>query len=102
MSLARYMMSVHLGRILEKNEHVDHIDNNKNNDIISNLQILTQKANNEKYSKLHPKKQTEMICPVCGNTFMMDNRFLPFRKNPTCSKSCGYKKSVQSRNKIVN
>ena len=48
-SYARYLMSVKLGRFLDKNEVVDHIDNDRTNDVIENLQILTEKDNIDKY-----------------------------------------------------
>lgn len=44
-SYARYLMSVKEGRVLEEYEEVDHIDNDKTNDEISNLQILTRSEN---------------------------------------------------------
>lgn len=46
---ARYLMAVKLGRFLTKDEQVDHIDNDKTNDDINNLQILTQAENIRKY-----------------------------------------------------
>ena len=45
---ARYLISVHIGRFLEPSEHVDHIDNDKKNDDMSNLQVLTLAENNIK------------------------------------------------------
>lgn len=45
---ARYLMSVKLKRYLKDDEHVDHIDNDKTNDDINNLQILSQTENNQK------------------------------------------------------
>lgn len=45
---ARYLLSVKLGRYLTDGEHVDHIDNDKTNDHIDNLQILSAKQNNTK------------------------------------------------------
>lgn len=53
-SYARYLMSVKLGRILRDDEHVDHIDNNKLNDCIDNLQILSSKENIKKYQATLP------------------------------------------------
>ena len=55
-SYARYLMSTHLGRFLDKDEHVDHIDNDKSNDVITNLQILSQLENNRKQARLRGKK----------------------------------------------
>lgn len=47
-SYARYLMSVHLKRFLTSQEEVDHVDNDKTNDNITNLQILTKEQNREK------------------------------------------------------
>lgn len=46
---ARYLMAVKLGRFLRSDEQVDHIDNDKTNDSIDNLQILTMRENIQKY-----------------------------------------------------
>lgn len=54
-SYARYIMSVHLGRFLTPSEHVDHIDEDKTNDDIDNLQLLTQTENSKK-NGLHKRK----------------------------------------------
>ena len=45
---ARYLLSVKLGRFLLPTEQVDHIDNDKTNDSLDNLQILSPKENKEK------------------------------------------------------
>ena len=47
---ARYLMAVKLGRFLRKDEQVDHIDNDRTNDVIENLQILSQTENIKKYN----------------------------------------------------
>ena len=41
----RYLLAVKLGRYLTDEEQVDHIDDDKTNDNIDNLQILTVKEN---------------------------------------------------------
>ena len=50
-SFARYLMATKLCRYLEKDEEVDHINNNKTDDRISNLQILTKSENMQKEHK---------------------------------------------------
>lgn len=45
---ARYLMQKHLGRRLKLSECVDHIDENKLNDKLSNLQVLSVAENNLK------------------------------------------------------
>lgn len=47
---ARYVMATHLGRYVPKDLQVDHIDNDKTNDDISNLQLLTPRQNKDKHS----------------------------------------------------
>jgi hypothetical protein len=93
-SYARYLVSCKEKRYLSKEEHVDHIDNNKLNDNISNLQILSQKENNRKNRE---KIFISLICPICGKTFSKERRQLSHKikmgKVPTCSRICGGKKS---------
>ena len=54
MAYSRYLMAVKLGRFLTDEEQVDHIDNDKTNDSIDNLQILTAKENTDKYQATLP------------------------------------------------
>ena len=51
---AKYIMCVHLGRYLEKGEEVDHINEDKTDDRIENLQLLSSTENKKKYSKTIP------------------------------------------------
>jgi hypothetical protein len=94
-SVARYLMSVKLGRLLDKNlETVDHIDNNKLNDNIDNLQILTRKANKDKYHDFKGRSIKKYICPVCHIQFDREIKQVLYRNRkypPTCSRSCGGK-----------
>lgn len=90
-SFARYLMSVHLGYIVDKNFEVDHINNNKECDELENLQLLTKADNIRKSSK--PTKYIERICEICGKNFMFENRNIKFHPNPTCSRKCGGIKS---------
>ncbi len=45
---AKYLMSIKLGRILRREEQVDHIDGDKTNDSIDNLQLLSEQAHRAK------------------------------------------------------
>lgn len=96
-SRARYRMCVKLNRILSKSEHVDHRDEDKTNDNITNLQILTQAANNKKSIKARgkEKKYVKLYCVVCGIGFKRTKRLHRMRMKEgslqTCSKSCGGK-----------
>lgn len=68
-SYSRYLVSVSLGRYLQESEHVDHIDEDKTNNNISNLQILNQKENNLKASKHKGRLLAEIKCPSCSSIF---------------------------------
>ena len=69
-SLARYMVSTALGRFLEEWEHVDHIDHDKTNDELENLQILTVYENNRKESERKGRLVSEIECPNCKEIFI--------------------------------
>lgn len=101
---ARYLMAVKLGRYLTPEETVDHIDGNKQNDSIDNLQILTLKDNIRKTCK---KEDYHCVCPICGKHFVIPRHkgsgILQKTKilNGTkcCSRECGYKLTAQKLKK---
>lgn len=95
-SYARYLMSVHNKRFLKRTEHVDHIDNNCMNDVISNLQILTPKENNLKKNKvlgITLAPDIELTCPVCNKKFLKPSNKVKHKlkkgKTVCCSRVCG-------------
>lgn len=97
-SYARYLMSVYLERILMEDEHVDHIDNDKLNDILSNLQILSPAENKEKqeiWNSLNNPKYIELTCSQCNKMFKYLFKNYKFhtkkgRSKFNCSKQCAY------------
>lgn len=86
-SYARYLMSTHIGRYLSAKEHVDHINNDKTDDRIENLQVLDVKRNNRKASK--PAAYIKTSCAICGKRFMRRKNLYKFGFVATCSRSCG-------------
>jgi hypothetical protein len=53
----RYMKEKSLGRKLKKDEHVDHHDNNRNNDSASNLKVMKASDNIAKGNRNRKKKK---------------------------------------------
>lgn len=89
-SYARYLMATHLKRFLLSEEHIDHIDNDKTNDVLENLQILTRLQNSQKSAK--GKTYTNLKCQFCGKEFKREKRLLCSpRKTICCSRSCSVK-----------
>jgi hypothetical protein len=91
MSYARYLLEIKLGRYLTDNEEADHIDENKYNDNINNLQILAHQRNVAKSNKSEMLKVT---CRFCDKIFeiemrrYMHNQIKQGKAGPYCSKRC--------------
>lgn len=91
---SRYLMQVHLGRVLSPEEQVDHINEDKTDDRIENLQILTRQKNIAKAARAKwGETRIKFICPACGREAEKDGNEI--RKNrkqgksgPYCSKRC--------------
>lgn len=106
MLYSRYMMCVHLGEILPRNLHVDHINNDKTDDRIKNFQVLTVAQHNKK-TKLDIGAATKLVtlaCPICHCSFERSTRDLKAKRSkkagyvPTCSRSCGTKYGSMAQN----
>lgn len=93
-SLARYKMAVLLKRFLKDDEQVDHIDGNKYNDRINNLQILSPIEN---LRKSQATKRIPLICPICKKEFIPKKNNFKI-KDRCCSRKCGYIKGSTKRN----
>ena len=91
MSYAKYLYTSHYKCDIAKGDEIDHIDGDKMNDVIENLQKISGKYNRQKDH--HVKEMLEMICPVCGEKFLFPKRNLSTHTNPCCSRKCGGIKS---------
>ena len=95
MAYAKYLYTSHYKCDVADGDQVDHIDGNKMNDVIENLQVISGKLNNVKNRTR--KELVLLVCPICGKEFLFEKRNLPFRNNPCCSRRCGNIKAHQSR-----
>ena len=99
---ARYLLAVKLKRFLTSDETVDHVNDDKTDDSLENLQILTRKDNLVKANKCPDVK---LICPICKDTFYRTLTQLRGKKERmennivTCSRSCGGKLSHITKDK---
>lgn len=98
---AKYLMEVHLGRELGRDETVDHIDRDKLNDVIGNLQILSPKEHAKADSKT--VNLVEVNCAWCNEKFHRSPRFMRMRAScnqagPFCSGSCRGKYGASLQN----
>jgi hypothetical protein len=90
---ARYLMSVKEARVLTKLEEVDHIDGNKTNDVLNNLQIVS-KVENIKKSRIErgiSRKMIRFICDGCGEVhvkYLNQSHLQKGNKFTSCSKKC--------------
>lgn len=84
---ARYVMAVKLGRYLTSDEEVDHIDCNKIDDSLENLQLLTKEEHREKTTAERAVPLLKFICECCGKDFeRVKNRATS--KTKYCSVDC--------------
>lgn len=95
-SYARYLKSVQLGYEITEEYEVDHIDDDKTNDDVNNLQILTGEQNrqkkNDKYFE-EKKIHKGYHCAYCELPFILTEREVKMRlaqnvEMAFCSRSC--------------
>lgn len=96
----REIMEKHLSRKLESCEHVHHLDENKRNNAIGNLEVLS----NIEHGRQHAKRAdlAKLVCLFCSKEF---ERIARHERNnrkkgkvgPFCGKSCTGKWSRQKQ-----
>lgn len=95
-SYARYLMGIKLGYEVPDHLEVDHIDNDKTNDDINNLQLLTPEQNRLKQEYHFTMNQVNLgfHCAYCDTPFILPEREVKERirtggELAFCSRKCG-------------
>jgi len=91
----RFVMAKHLDRPLSRNEHVHHINENRKDNRISNLELMSPEEHNRRH---RPCEMLHLICKNCGEPFDRSKRRTR-HENTFCSRSCAISYSVPRRKK---
>lgn len=92
----RHLISLSLNRWIKSNEIVHHINGNKQDNTLTNLQLM----NSSDHRKLHCielgySTSKEITCPICNNKFIT-------LENEYCSKSCASNSRFGNLKNITN
>ena len=95
----RVIVEIHLGRLLNSNEVVHHINENKRDNRIENLKVMLVGEHERLHGLEQGKTMADLICPSCNKTFTIPYNKTHVKKKQgsytTCSKSCRGKFSRQ-------
>lgn len=91
MSYAKYLYTSYYREEIDDEYHIDHINGDRLDDRIENLQKITGKYNRQKDHLI--REMVLIKCPVCNTEFLFPKRNLSSHPNPCCSRKCGGIKS---------
>lgn len=103
----RIIMENHLGRILNCNEIVHHVNHDKKDNRIENLEVMTDKEHATLHSTEQSRRMAELKCPWCSSKFIRayNQTFKQKRSEYTCcSRSCRgqFSRFIQLNGRTVN
>lgn len=82
----RLVMENMLGRYLKKGEIVHHIDKDKLNNSLNNLELLSSNAEHSVHHRTNPPTR---VCPNCSSAFKVTQRVgQKYSKRKCCSEEC--------------
>lgn len=104
-SYPKYLIEMSLGRKLQPNETVDHIDSNKDNNDLDNLRVLDR----AEHSRLDTRrvKPVKLHCAWCDKEFERSPRIIRDKAKKGCAKgfcsrSCAGKYSRMLQLKLID
>lgn len=100
MAYAKYLYTSHYECDVPNGDQVDHINGDKMDDRIENLQVISEYYNIVKDH--HRKEMVLCTCPICGEEFLFEKRNLSTHPEPCCSRTCGGKKSIKTARENSN
>lgn len=100
----RIVMENHLGRLLADSEVVHHKNNNKKDNDISNLEVMSKSDHSRMHNLERGITFVDLICPNCGSGFRREKRrthLVKGGKRTFCSRSCNgkFSRKEQLKNK---
>jgi hypothetical protein len=82
----RYIMSVHLGRWVTAEEQVHHVDGNRKNNVIGNLEVMSSAEHARMHNTFPVSERLERSCKYCGDSF--EDTIGRMRNREYCSQEC--------------
>lgn len=92
MAYAKYLYTSHYKCEIPLGDQIDHINGDKTDDRIENLQCISADYNARKDRK--GREMVMLVCPICGKTFLYQKHNIKKGQQHCCSRSCGGKKSI--------
>ena len=87
-SYPKYLVECALGRYLNSNETVDHIDGNFSNNDLSNLRVIDRAEHCRSHTL--QKQRITSKCVICGNTFTTTDASRITCGSKSCRGSCAH------------
>ena len=98
--LHRIVVENHLGRLLRDDEIVHHVDENKMNNLVSNLEVTDASSHATAHGLAKGKLAVRLRCPNCAKVFVRIKRDTHLQKggNATfCARTCSTEFNANKR-----